>query len=72
LNQKDYKKARDEFMQANQQNPYTFYRIALTYEGENNKTEAKKYYDKSVGFNALNNLNQAFVMNKVKNMPEIM
>ena len=72
LNQKDYRKARDEFMQANQQNPYTFYRIALTYDGENNKTEAKKYYDKSVEFNALNNLNQAFVMNKVKNMPEIM
>jgi len=66
LNQKDYKTARDEFMKSNQQNPYTFYRIALTYEGEMNKEEAKKYFDMSSNFNALNNLNQAFVNSKMQ------
>ena len=68
LNQKDYKSARDEFMQANQQNPYTFYRIALTYAGENNKEEVKKYCEKSLNFNSLNNINQAFVMKKAGDM----
>ena len=68
LNQKQYKNARDEFLQANQQNPYTFYRIALTYEGEKNKEEAEKYFEKSRNFNALNNINQAFVTNKSEQM----
>ena len=68
LNQKDYKAARDEFMKSNQQNPYTFYRIALTYDGENNKEEAKKYSEKSLNFNGLNNINQAFVMKKASDL----
>lgn len=41
LNEKDYKTAQDEFMNASQQNPYTFYQLALAYAGEDNKEEAK-------------------------------
>jgi len=68
LEEKDYNKAREEFMQANQQNPYTHYRIALTYVGTGNKEEAKKYFEMSKNFNALTNLNQAFVRNKAEKM----
>jgi tetratricopeptide (TPR) repeat protein len=68
LNEKQYDKAREEFMKANQQNPYTFYRIALTYKGQGNIEEAKKYCEMSINFNALNSLNQAFVMNKAETM----
>ena len=62
--EKDYVKARDEFMKSNQQNPYTYYRIALTYNNTGNKEDAKKYFEMSKNFNALTNLNQAFVRNK--------
>jgi len=68
LNQKNYKNARDEFMQANQQNPYTFYRIAMTYAAENNNEEAKKYNEMSMNFNGLNNINQSFVSKKAADM----
>lgn len=68
LEEKDYNKAREEFMQANQQNPYTHYRIALTYANTGNKDEAKKHFEMSKNFNALTNLNQAFVRNKAEKM----
>jgi len=68
LNEKDYKKAQDEFMNANQQNPYTFYKIALAYAGNNNKEEAKKYAEMSANFNALTSMNQAFVQKKAEDM----
>jgi len=53
LNEKDYKKAQDEFMNSSQQNPYTFYKLALAYAGDNNNEEAKKYAEMSANFNAL-------------------
>ncbi len=68
LNEKDYKKAQEEFMQANQQNPYTHYRLALAYSGAGNKEEAKKHFEMSKDFKALTNLNQAFVRNKAEKM----
>jgi tetratricopeptide (TPR) repeat protein len=68
LAEKQYGRARGEFMLANQQNPYTFYRIALTYEGEENEEEAKRFCEMSINFNALNNLNQAFVLKKAEKM----
>ena len=61
LNEKDYKKAQDEFNNANQQNPYTFYKLALAYAGDNNNEEAKRYAEMSANFNALTSINQAFV-----------
>ncbi len=68
LNEKDYKKAQDEFNNANQQNPYTFYKIALAYAGDNNNEEAKRYAEMSANFNALTSMNQAFVQKKAEDM----
>jgi len=68
LNEKDYKKAQDEFSNASQQNPYTFYQLALAYAGENNIEEAKKYAEKTANFNALISMNQAFVQKKAEDM----
>jgi tetratricopeptide (TPR) repeat protein len=68
LNEKDYKKAQDEFMNANQQNPYTFYKLALAYAGDDNKEEAKRYAEMSANFNALTSMNQAFVQKKAEDM----
>jgi len=68
LNEKDYKKAQDEFMNANQQNPYTLYKIALAYAGEDNIKDAKRYAEMSANFNALTSMNQAFVQKKAEQM----
>jgi len=68
LNEKDYKKAQDEFMNASQQNPYTFYKLALAYAGDDNKEEAKRYAEMSANFNALTSMNQAFVQKKAEDM----
>jgi tetratricopeptide (TPR) repeat protein len=68
LNEKDYKKAQDEFMNANQQNPYTFYKLALAYAGDDNIEEAKRYAEMSANFNALTSMNQAFVQKKAEDM----
>ena len=68
LNEKDYKKAQEEFMNSNQQNPYTLYNLAVAYAGDDNKDKAKEYCDKAVNFNALTSMNQAFVTNKAKDM----
>jgi tetratricopeptide (TPR) repeat protein len=68
LNEKNYKKAQDEFMNASQQNPYTFYKLALAYAGDNNKEEAKRYAEMSANFNALTSMNQAFVQKKAEDM----
>jgi tetratricopeptide (TPR) repeat protein len=63
---RDYNLAIDELQQANQQNPYILYRIALVYDGQKDEVKAKDYYSKAKNFNALNNLNYAFVRNLLK------
>ena len=68
LNEKDYKKAISEFENSNLQNPQTYYYMAVAYSKDGNKIEAKNYADKCANFNALINLNQAFVRNKAKEM----
>jgi tetratricopeptide (TPR) repeat protein len=66
LGEKDFDKAIEELEQANQQNPYTFYRMAQAYEGRDNKEKAKEFYKKAANFNALNSLNQVFIRSKAK------
>jgi len=68
LQEKDYKKAISEFEKSSQQNPQTFYYMALAYAGDSNSSEAKRFADKCANFNPLINLNQAFVRNKAKEM----
>jgi tetratricopeptide (TPR) repeat protein len=68
LKEKNYTKAVNEFNQANMQNPYTFYRLALAYQGNNNREEAKNQFEMSSNFNALNSMNQAFIRQKARQM----
>ncbi len=68
LQEKDYKKAISEFEKSNLQNPQTYYYMAVAYSKDGNVAEAKKYAEKCANFNALINLNQAFVRNKANKM----
>lgn len=63
---KDYEGAIAHFQQANQQNPYTFYRLALAYEGKGDARQAKELCQKAARFNALNSLNYAFMRKKAE------
>ena len=68
LNEKDNKKAISEFEKSNLQNPQTYYYLAIAHLQEGNKPEAKKYAEKCANFNALVNINQAFVRNKANDI----
>lgn len=68
MQENDFVKAKEEFEQANQQNPKTHYMLALASERIGNKEEAKIQYEISKNFNALTSLNQAFVRNKAEEM----
>ncbi len=66
LAEKNYEQALAHFQQGNQQNPYTFYRLALAYEGKGELKNAKESYRKAAQFNALNNINYAFMRKKAE------
>ena len=68
MQESEYKKAISEFEKSNLQNPQTYYYMALAYSKDGNSSEAKKYAEKCANFNALINLNQAFVRNKAKQL----
>jgi len=68
MEDKDYKKAINEFEKSNLQNPQTFYYMAMAYSKDGNTAKAKKFAEKCANFNSLINLNQAFVRNKAKEM----
>lgn len=64
----DHSLALKELQQANQQDPYNVYRIAMVYKGLGDKENAKAWFKKAADFNALNNLNMAFIRNKAQKM----
>ena len=68
LAEKDWDKAIEEFGQANQQNPYTFYRMAKAYEGKGDNEKAIEYYGKAANDNTLNSMNYAFIRSKAHDM----
>jgi tetratricopeptide (TPR) repeat protein len=68
LKEKDFKKAEDEFEKSNLQNPSIFYKLALALEGKKDKEGARNYYKMAGNFNALNDINQAFIRKKALNM----
>ncbi len=55
LEQQEYVQAVRELRQANQQNPYNLYRLALAYQGTGTKDEARKYCTAAARFNGLPN-----------------
>lgn len=64
--EKEYEKAVEEFQQANQQNPYNLYRLALTYKEMGDMEKAKKFCTKAINYNVFNNMNYAFLRTKSK------
>jgi len=64
LEKKDYNKAIEELDKASQLNPYNFYRMARAYEGLKDMAKAREFYERAANFNALNNLNQAFIRSR--------
>lgn len=68
LGREDYDKAVEELKQANQQNPYNLYRLAMAYEGKGDRGKSQELYKQAVNFNALTNMNQAFVSQRSKKM----
>ena len=69
LEQKSYELALGELQQANQQDPYTLYRMALAYQGKRDTTRAKEYFTRAADQNTLPTLNSAFVRAKTKRPP---
>lgn len=68
LEEKNYDKALKELQQANQQNPYNLYRMALAYQGKGEKDKAREFCMTAAKFNALNNLNYAFMRKRAQKM----
>jgi tetratricopeptide (TPR) repeat protein len=68
LEEKDYSRAIEELAQANQQNPYNHYRLALAYTGKGASDKARTACETAANYNALNNLNYAFIRNKAEKM----
>ena len=63
---KEYDKALTELRQASQQDPYNLYRIALALKGQEKREEAREMFERVVDFNALNNLNYAFIRHRAQ------
>jgi tetratricopeptide (TPR) repeat protein len=61
LKEKEYDAAIAELEQANQLNPYNLYSMALANEEKGDLARAKELYRTTAEFNALNNLNYAFI-----------
>jgi tetratricopeptide (TPR) repeat protein len=59
----NYSQALEEFQQANLQNPYNLYRLGRVYDNMLEKEKATEFYNQAKNFNALNNLNYAFLRN---------
>lgn len=68
LEEKDYKSAVAELAQANLQNTYNLYRMALAYEGLGDKENAKRYCEETVKYNQLGAINYGLVRHKAKKM----
>lgn len=72
LDKEDFEKALEELQQANQQNPYNLYRMALAYKGKGEKDKAREFCVRAAKFNALNSLNYAFMRKRAKQMVDSM
>ncbi|RKX19926.1 MAG: hypothetical protein DRP35_06910 [Candidatus Zixiibacteriota bacterium] len=68
MHEKEYHQAIKEFLKANQQNPYTLYRLAKAYSALGKNKEAMEYYQRAANFYGVNNINYAFIRNKANRM----
>jgi tetratricopeptide (TPR) repeat protein len=68
--EKDFDTAIEFLNNANLQNPYNLYRLAICYKMKKDFKNAKLYCEKAANFNALNSMNYAFCRIKAKEMLE--
>jgi len=68
LAENEYGRAIEELTQANPQNPYNYYRLALAYRGAGDMEKAREACEKAAHYNALNNMNYAFIRIKAEEM----
>jgi tetratricopeptide (TPR) repeat protein len=68
LQEKKYDDAIAELQQANQQNPYNHYRMALAYAAKGDKDKARELCLQAAKFNGLPVLNYAFIRTKAEKM----
>jgi tetratricopeptide (TPR) repeat protein len=68
LHEKDFDKAIEELEQSNLQNPYNHFRLAQAFHGGGKPKQAKMACNKAAHYNALNNLNYAFIRHKAEEM----
>lgn len=68
LGEKNGAMAASELLQANQQDPYNLYRIALAYKLEGDKDRAKEFSKKAAEYYGLPSLNYSFVRAKSWNV----
>ena len=66
LAESDYDSAIFELNQADQQNPYNLYRLALAYNGKGELDKYNKYLKMATDYNSVNDLDFAFIRNKQK------
>jgi len=58
----------EELLQADQQDPYNLYRLALSYQMKGNKAQAKEFCKKAAQFNGIPSLNYAFIRIKAEKL----
>jgi tetratricopeptide (TPR) repeat protein len=66
LAEKDYTSAVAELQQANDQNPRNLFRLYQAYVGKGDDAKAREYCTQAAGFNALPQLNYAFIRVKAQ------
>lgn len=68
LEEGSYAKALEELGKASQQNPYNLYRMALAYKGAGDVARAKEFAGLAATFNGINNMAEAFIRNKARQL----
>lgn len=66
LSEKKYDVAIQELQQSNQLDPYNIYRLALAYQGQGDTANTRKFFERTVTFNGINNLNYALIRTKAR------
>ena len=72
LEARDYQHAVDHLLQANQQNPYNLYRLAVAYQALGKAADARTFSSRAARFNVLPLPNYAFVRMKAQRMMDTM
>jgi len=70
LTEEDFDTALTELEQANLQDPYNLYRLGLAYQGKGDLEAARDQFRRAADFNALNNMNYAFIRHRARAMVE--